>query len=56
MNSIIYEQLQKVEMKFEYIRKFWGLFQLEKNDIQMQREECLAERVALSALKSGNYK
>lgn len=56
MNSIIYEQLQKVEMKFEYIRKFWGLFELEKNDIQMQREECLAERVALSALKSGNYK
>lgn len=43
-------------MKFEYIRKIWGLFQLEKNDIQMQREECLAERVALSALKSGNYK
>ena len=33
LNKIIYEQLQKVEMKFEYIRKIWGLFQLEKNDI-----------------------
>jgi hypothetical protein len=56
LNKIIFEQLQKVELKFEFIQKFWSQAELEKNDIQMQREECLAERVALSALKSGDYK
>lgn len=41
-------------MKFEYIRKFKTLYEQEQKDIKMIREECLAERVALSALKSHN--
>ena len=56
MNKIIFEQMQKVEMKFDYLRQFWQLIEGEKKDLQIAREESLAERVALSALKSGNYR
>lgn len=52
INNVLFSQLQKLEMKFEYLRKFKQLFEQEKKDIQMIREECLAERVALSALKT----
>lgn len=54
LNNVLFQQLNKLEMKFEYLRKFWTLFEQEKMDVQMAREECLAERVALSALKSSN--
>ena len=56
MNKIIFEQMQKLEMKFDYLRQFWQLIEGEKKDLQIAREESLAERVALSALKSGNYR
>jgi hypothetical protein len=46
--------LSKLELKFEYLRKFWNLYKLEENDLKMVREECMTERVALSALKSNN--
>ena len=53
---MIFEQLAKLETKVSQMRKFWNLFEIEKRDIQMCREECLTERVALSALKSGAFK
>ena len=52
VNNVLFSQLQKLEIKFEFLRKFKQLYEQEKKDIQMIREECLAERVALSALKS----
>ena len=29
MNKIVFEQLQKVELKFDYVRNFWKLFEYE---------------------------
>ena len=54
LNNVLFCQLQKLEMKFEYLKKFKQLYDHELQDIRMIREECLAERVALSALKSQN--
>lgn len=53
LNNVIYAQLSKVELKYQFLKKFWGVFDLARSDLQMVRGECLAERVALSALKSG---
>ena len=38
------------------MRKIYSVFETEKEDLDILREECLAERVALSAVKGGNYK
>lgn len=54
LNNMIFSQLSKLEMKFEFMKKFWTLYEQDKQDIKMVREECLAERVALSALKSSS--
>jgi hypothetical protein len=29
MNKIVFEQLQKVELKFDHLRNFWKLFEYE---------------------------
>tara|TARA_B110000285_G_C14862939_1_gene485444 strand:+ start:520 stop:705 length:186 start_codon:yes stop_codon:yes gene_type:complete len=42
-------------LKFDHLRNFWKLFEYEQADLLKEREECLAERVALSALKSGQH-
>ena len=55
LNKIIYEQLNKLELKFDHLSNFWSLYDLEKQDLDIVREECLAERVALSTLKSGQF-
>ena len=52
MKAIIHAQLEKIDLKFEYLKKFWALYDMENSDLKMSREECLGERVALSALKS----
>lgn len=56
INSILLEQMQKVQIKFAQMRKIYSVFETEKQDLDMLREECLAERVALSAIKGGNFK
>ena len=53
LNSVIHAQLSKLELKFQFLKKFWAVYDLAHSDLQMMRAECLAERVALSALKSG---
>lgn len=53
MNKILLEQLSKLELKFDHLSNFWNLYDLEKRDLEIVREECIAERVALSTLKSG---
>ena len=55
LNKIIFEQLSKLELKFDHLSNFWSLYELEKKDLDMVREECIAERVALSTLKSGQF-
>ena len=44
--------MKKLEHKAEFMRQFWQCFELEKNDLVKVREELLAERVALSVLRS----
>lgn len=56
MNLILYNQLQKLEHKSQFLREFWKSFELEMADIEVVKEETLAERVCLSVLKSGEVK
>jgi hypothetical protein len=40
----------------KFLREFWNIFEVEKKDLALVKEEALAERVALSVLKSGEAK
>lgn len=48
--------MRKIEHKAKFMREFWKCFDLEKKDMSMVREELLAERVALSVMRSGEAK
>jgi hypothetical protein len=48
--------MRKLEHKAQFMRQFWQAFELERRDIYLAREELLAERVALSVLRSGEVK
>ena len=52
LNKIMHTQLHKLEAKFAQLQELWQVFDMEIADIQSVREECLAERIALSTLKS----
>ena len=43
-------------MKAQFLREFWEIEEIEQRDLELLREETLAERVALSVLKSGEIK
>ena len=38
------------------MREYWQIFDVEKKDLNLVKEEALAERVAISLLKSGEAK
>jgi hypothetical protein len=40
----------------KFLREFWNIFEVEKKDLSLIKEEALAERAALSVLKSGEAK
>lgn len=48
--------MKKLEHKAKFMREFWQSFELEKRDMILTREELMAERVALTVLKSGEVK
>ena len=48
--------MKKLQHKAKFLREFWNNFEVEKKDLLLIREETLAERVALSVLKSGETK
>jgi hypothetical protein len=56
MNHILQVQLQKLEHKTKFLRQFWKSFELDMEDVSMIKEEAIAERAALSVLKSGEAK
>lgn len=56
LDNAIYYQMKKLEHKAHFMRSFWGSFNLEKCDMQLAKEELLAERVALTMLRSGEIK
>ena len=48
--------MRKLEYKAQFMRQFWQSFDLERRDLYLAREELMAERVALSVLRSGELK
>ena len=56
LDSAIYYQMKKLEHKARFLREFWSSFDLDKRDMELTREELLAERVALSVIRSGETK
>lgn len=56
LDQVLYYQMKKMEHKAQFMREFWQTFELEKKDMQLVREELLAERVALTVLRSGEVK
>jgi hypothetical protein len=56
LNIALNAQLKKLEHKVKFLREFWQNFELEKRDLTLLKEEALAERAALSILKSGEAK
>ena len=53
LNSVIFTQLEKVEDKFRLLKNFWELSKIQQDSLNQLKEECLAERVFLTALKTG---
>jgi len=49
-------QLEKLENKTKFLRKFWNSFEHEMLDLAFIKEESLAERAALSIIKSGEIR
>jgi len=56
LDNAIYHQMRKLEYKAQFMRQFWQAFELERRDLYLAREELMAERVALSVLRSGELK
>ncbi len=56
LDNAIYLQMRKLEHKAKFMRQFWQAFELERKDLYLAREEIMAERVALSVLRSGELK
>lgn len=56
LNLAIYYQQQKLEHKAKFLHDFWKIFEVEQKDLQLMKEESMAERVALSVLKCGEIK
>ncbi len=56
LDNVIYHQMKKLEHKAKFLREFWTSFELDKKDMELSREELLAERVALSVIRSGETK
>lgn len=52
----MHAQLKKLEHKVKFLREFWTNYEVEKGDLSLIKEEALAERVALTVLKSGEAK
>lgn len=51
LNDIIYQQMKKIRCQSEFIKEFEGIYELQKEELQMMREECLAERFCISKAK-----
>lgn len=56
VNQALYAQLAKLEHKMKFLREYWNIFGIEKRDLNLVKEEALAERLALSLIKSGKVK
>ena len=55
INEIIYQQMLKLKEQTAFIQQFELMYKLQDEEVQLMREECLAERVAISKLKQTSH-
>ena len=52
MNKVIYNQMKKLKAQTEFISEFNEIYELQEEELNLAKEECLAERVAITMLKA----
>ena len=52
MNKVIYNQMKKLKAQTEFISEFSEIYELQEEELNLAKEECLAERVAITMLKA----
>lgn len=50
LDSLIYEQMRKLEHKSAFLRQYWTGFDRERKELKLGREELMAERISLSVM------
>lgn len=53
MNEILYQQSKKLRAMTEFAKDFQEVYKLQENELGRMKEECMSERVAITALKQG---
>lgn len=51
MNEILYQQSKKLRAMTEFAKDFQEVYKLQEQELGRMKEECMAERVAISSLK-----
>lgn len=52
LNDIIYQQMKKIRAQSAFIKHFEGVYELQDAEIATMKEECLAERIAITKIKA----
>ena len=56
LNDIIYQQMKKIREQSAFIREFEGIYELQEEELLIMKEECLAERIAITKIKANGNK
>lgn len=52
LNDVIYQQMKKIRAQAAFIREFESIYELQKQELLIMKEECIAERIAITKLKT----
>ena len=52
VNEIIHQQMKKVRAQHAFVKEFEQIYDLQESELAMMKEECLAERIAISKVKA----
>ena len=52
LNDIIYQQMKKIRVHSAFIREFEGIYELQQQELLTMKEECIAERIAITKFKT----
>ena len=52
MNEIVYQQMKKLRAQSAFVKDFEGVYALQEQELRLMREECLAERIAITKAKA----
>ena len=52
LNDIIYQQMKKIRAQSLFIKHFEGVYKLQGEEIATMKEECLAERISITKIKT----